>query len=346
MIRKINIMTHIKNKSVVIITVLAMISLLSCAGTPEHQVNVSPDHTSATSTSNAVNIVSPPEPGINDKTNALILDRAMNASQHIDYVLGPDDLIEIDVFQVDDLKRTVRVSSSGFIKLPLAGKIEVTGFTIPALENEINRRLESYLQEPVVSVFIKEYRSQRITVLGAVKKPQVHAVTGQKFLLDMLSMSEGLKEDAGDICYIQRGDETILINFNELLVQGNARLNVPVFAGDVIHVPKGGVVFVSGAVIEPGSFVMQGSITLTQAIAMAKGLKYEAMKSGMRIYRDTGSEIRDTIDVDYDKVLARESSDVILKDKDIIIVPKSGAKSFFKGFVETLGGFISFGKAL
>jgi polysaccharide export outer membrane protein len=270
----------------------------------------------------------------------------MNAAQNVDYVLGPDDLIEIDVYQVDELKRTARVSASGFIKLPLAGKIEVTGHTIPALEKEISKRLESYLQEPVVSVFIKEYRSQRITVLGAVKSPQVYAVTGQKFLLDMLSMSEGLEEDAGDICYIQRGDETIVINFDELLVKGNARLNVPVFAGDVIHVPKGGIVFVSGAVTEPGSFVMQGSVTLTQAIAMAKGLKFEAMQSRMRIYRDTGSEIRDTIDVDYDKVLAQKSSDVILKDNDIVIVPKSGAKSFFKGFIETLGGFVSFGKAL
>jgi polysaccharide export outer membrane protein len=339
-------MITIKNKAVVIITALAVISLLSCAGTPALIVNATPDNAPVNSTNKVMNIVSSPEPGTNDKTSYLILDKAMNAAQNVHYVLGPDDLIEIDVFQVDELKRTVRVSSSGFIKLPLAGKIEVTGYTIPALEKEISIRLEKYLQDPVVSVFIHEYRSQRITVLGAVKKPQVYAVTGQKFLLDMLSMSEGLEVDAGDICYIQRGDETIVIDFDELLVKGNARLNVPVFAGDVIHVPKGGIVFVSGAVIEPGSFVMQGSVTLTQAIAMAKGLKYEAMKNRLRIYRDTGSEIRDNIDVDYDKVLAKESSDVILKDKDIVIVPKSGAKSFLKGFVETLGGFIRFGKAL
>ncbi|RJQ14287.1 MAG: hypothetical protein C4560_12595 [Nitrospiraceae bacterium] len=262
-----------------------------------------------------------------------------------DYVIGPEDLLDIDVFQVDELKRTVRVSSSGYINLPIAGKINVTGLTVSQLEEELARRLERYLQEPTVSIFIREYRSQRITVLGAVKNPQVYNVTRQKFLLDMLSLSGGTTETAGDICYIQRGSETIVINLNDLLLEGDVKLNVPVFSGDIIHVSRGGTVFVNGAVNSPGSFGMQGTVTLTQAIAMAKGLQYEAEKS-LRIYRDTGKETRDIIEVDYAAVLEEKSSDITLKDKDVVIVPKNGARTFFKGFVETLKGFISFGKSL
>jgi polysaccharide export outer membrane protein len=275
--------------------------------------------------------------------NVLLLEKAINASPKIYYVLGPEDLIEIDIFEVSELKRTVRISSSGFLKLPLIGQIKASGLTVSELEEEISKRLERYLQEPIVSVFIKEYRSQRITVLGSVNTPQVHIVTGQKFLLDMLTMSEGLTEDAGSICYVQRDSETVLVDINELLFQGNAKLNIPVFAGDVIHVPKGGVVFVNGAVNGPGSFVLRGTVTLTQAIAMAKGLQYEAKRGQLRVYRNTGKEEMDIIDADYDAILAENVPDIILQDKDVVIVPQNGVKNFFSGFVSTLRGLIRFG---
>ncbi len=279
-----------------------------------------------------------------EKGNALLLEQAMNVSLNGNYILGSEDLIEIDVFQVDELKRTVRVSSSGFINLPLTGKIKVSGLTVPELEEEISTRLQRYLQEPVVSVFIKEYRSQRITVLGAVKSPQVYMVTRQKFLLDMLSMAGGLTEGAGDICYVRRGSETIIVNINELLIEGNAKLNIPVFSGDIIHVSRGGVVFVNGAVNGPGSFVMKGTVTLTQAIAMAKGFRYEAKRDRLRLYRNAGKSTMEIIDVDYDAILAEEYSDIVLKDKDVVIVPKSGVKNFFSGFVNTFRGLIQFGE--
>jgi polysaccharide export outer membrane protein len=275
-----------------------------------------------------------------------LLEQSFHAPYSGDYVLGPEDLIEIDVFQLDELKRTVRISSNGYIKLPLAGVIKAAGLTGGALETAVSRRLEQYIQEPVVSVFIKEYRSQRITVLGAVTSPGTHIVTGQKSLLDLLSLSEGLTENASDICYIQRGKETIVIDLSNLLIKGDARLNIPVFTGDIIHIAKGGTIFVDGGVNKSGSFIMQGKVTLTQAIAMAGGFSYASNKNQIRVYRDTGSDKKKIIDVDYDKVLAKETSDVLLQDTDIIIVPISGSKSFYKGFVETLSGLFRFGMAL
>lgn len=274
------------------------------------------------------------------------LEKSVYAPYSGDYILGPEDLIEIDVFQVDDLKRTVRISSNGYIKLPLTGMIKAAGLTGAALETAISRRLEQYLQEPAVSVFVQEYRSQRITVLGAVKSPGSHVVTGQKYLLDLLSLSEGLAENAGDICYIRRDKETIIVDLNNLLIKGDARLNIPVFAGDIIHVAKGGTIFVDGGVNKPGSFIMHGKVTLTQAIAMAGGLAYEGKKNQIRVYRETGSDKKESIDVNYDKVLAKKTADVLLQDKDIIIVPISGSKRFFQGFVRAVSGLFSFGKAL
>lgn len=278
-----------------------------------------------------------------EEINALLLEKAINAAVEEEYILGPEDLIEIDIFQVGELKRTVRVSSSGFIKLPLAGKIKVSGLSVPELEAEITERYQKYLQEPLVSVFVKGYRSQKITVLGAVRKPQVYTVAGQKFLLDLLSMAEGLAGDAGDICYIQRGNETIVVNIRELLINGNARLNLPVFAGDVIKIPRGGVVFVNGSVKTPGTFAMKGTVKLTQAIAMAKGFRYEAKRDQIRVYRDAGTDAMDIIDVDYDAILEEKTPDIILKDKDIVIVPTHGVKNFFAGFVSALRGAVRIG---
>jgi len=279
----------------------------------------------------------------NEKRNTLLLEQAIKASPQDDYVLGPEDILDIDVYEVEDLKRTVRISPAGFIKLPLVNNIKAAGLTVAELETEIGQKLQQYLQEPAVTIFIKEYRSQRITVLGAVRNPQVQTVTRQKFLLDLLSLSGGLSEDAGDICYVQRGSGTVIINLNELLIKGNTALNIPVFSEDVINVPKGGVVFVDGAVKGPGSFVMKGTVTLSQIIAMAKGFNDEAIKDQVKIYRNSGTDAMEIIDVDYDKILAENGTDVVLKDKDVVIIPRSTAKFIWYGFVKTLRGAISFG---
>lgn len=277
-----------------------------------------------------------------DYSSELYLGHSIQASNN-DYILGPEDLIQIEVFEVDELNRAVRISSRGYVKLLLAGDVKAAGLTVSELEKEISKKFEKYIQEPVVSVFIKEYRSQSITVLGGVRKPQIYNVMHQKSLLNMLSLAGGITEDAGDICYIQRGNETIVINIKELLNEGKLELNIPVFSGDIINLPRGGVVFVNGAVKSPGSFIMKGTITITQAVAMAKGFKYEAVRSHVRVYRDTGKDIKDIIDINYDDILAEKAPDVVLKDKDVVIVPDSGPKKFFAGFVRTFRGIISFG---
>ena len=267
-----------------------------------------------------------------------------------DYVLGPEDLLEVDVFQADDFKRTVRVSGQGFITMPLIGQVKTRGLTTAQLEKELNRQLAKYLQDPQVNVYIKEYKSQRVGVMGAVAHPQIYNVTGQKYLVEMLFMA-GMLKDAGSVCYVfrpaqgEKGSagamETIVIDLIELLEKGNRSLNIPIFGGDVINVPRAGVVYVDGAVKRPGMFNMSSGTTVIQAIAMAGGFKFEADKTGIQILRQTGNGERQIIVADYQT--AKTDERYMLKDNDIILVQRDGLKTFAKFFFLMVKGGVTLG---
>ena len=115
-----------------------------------------------------------------------------SSSSTRDYRIGTEDLLEVQVFGVDQLSRTVRVNSMGFVSLPLIGNVEVGGLTAQEAESTIATRLsEAYLQNPQVSLFIKEYTNQRVTIEGAVNKPGIYPLRGQTTLLRSLAMAGG-----------------------------------------------------------------------------------------------------------------------------------------------------------
>jgi len=269
-----------------------------------------------------------------------------------DYLIGPEDLLDINIFQVEELKHEVRVSAQGMIKLPLIEPIKAEGITVAQLEKKIGKSYDKFLEEPMVSVFVKEYRSQQIAVLGAVKEPMVYYIQGQRYLLDMLSMAGGLAPEAGNVCIVQRANaedpekaERLVVDLDDLLVRGKMELNLPLVSGDVIHVPESGIFFVDGAVNNPGSFQIKGQMTLTQALSMAKGIAFEAKKSDIRIFRDIGKSEREMIAVDYGSILDGKTPDIPVEDKDIIIVPKSEFRNILKGVSTGLSfGVFRFGK--
>jgi polysaccharide export outer membrane protein len=298
-------------------------------------------------------------PKRSDYLNDLLMKAAslQKTDTNADYVLGPEDILEIEVYQADDFKRTVRVNGQGFITLPLVGQVKAKGLNTTQLEKDLEQRLAKYLQDPQVSVYIKEYKSQRIGVMGAVAHPQIYNVTGQKYLLDMLFMAgmtgigiNGIGS-AGNVCYIFRptqgqtdgpaSTETIAIDMIELLEKGNRMLNIPVFGGDIINVPKAGTVFVDGAVARPGAFSLGTGGTLVQAIAMAGGLRFEAQRSEIQILRMTGNGERQIIVADYD--VAKTDERYMLKDGDIVLVPRNGVKTFAKAFFLIFRGAVTFG---
>jgi len=270
------------------------------------------------------------------------------------YLIGPDDVLEIEAYNVEECKKTLRVNSHGDIALPLVGVINVKGLTTAEVESLIAKKLDKYVEETVVTVFVKEYKSQRISVIGAVKNPQVFAVTGQRYLLDMLMMSGGLDAGAGNVCYIIRPmltttssnrSETIVVDLDELILRGNLSLNFPVFAGDIVNVPRGAIFFVDGEVRTPGVYTMKGKTSLIQALAMAQGIGENASLGEVRILRDNGKGERETITADYDEIRKGGKPDIMIVENDIIIVPKSGAKAFFNDFVRTIRGAVNIGGA-
>ena len=109
-----------------------------------------------------------------------------------DYRIGPNDLLDIEVYGVTDLKRPVRVNSTGMVSLPLIGSMALAGMTAQQAEAAIAARYgEKYLQDPQISVFIKEFTTQRVTIEGAVAKPGIYPLTGQITLLRAMALAGG-----------------------------------------------------------------------------------------------------------------------------------------------------------
>ena len=294
--------------------------------------------------------------------NEKILMTSLSSGRGIyrDYKVGPEDLIEISVLEDEKLNKTVRVSSQGNISFPLLGILRVKGLTSNELEREIRDLLaEKYFQHPNVSVFIKEYRNQRISVIGAVERPGAYDVNGQKTILDLLSLAGGLKEDAGQLLFLMRppnpeevpkkekGKEaveelpkTTIIDLEELLIKGDLRLNVPLLHGDVINIPLSGKIFVGGEVRSPGGFSLRGKkMTVSQAIASAGGLKGIANASETRIFRysEKGSR-KEILTVNVYDIQKGKSEDVCLNEYDVVFVPRSDTKMVLQELWDAIKG--------
>ena len=122
-----------------------------------------------------------------------------------DYLIGPEDLLEITVLEAPDLNRTVRVSDDGAISLALLGSIQVAGMSAREAQLVLEDRLrQTYMKDPQVSVFVQEMKSHPVSVFGAVEKPGVYQIRAAKTLVEVLSMAQGLTNDAGDTVVIMR----------------------------------------------------------------------------------------------------------------------------------------------
>lgn len=161
-----------------------------------------------------------------------------------DYKISPLDVLDISVFQVPDLTKTVQVSSGGQVSLPLIGAVNAAGKTTQGLETEIARLLGAkYLQSPQVSVFVKEYTSQRVTVEGAVNKPGIYPMTGRTTLLQTIALAGGLDRvaDSKGIVVFRETDGTRKAAKFDLPAIRSGTAEDPVIAGgDVVVVDQSG----------------------------------------------------------------------------------------------------------
>ena len=255
--------------------------------------------------------------------------QSQSALPGIEIQIGAEDLLEVSVFELPQFSVTSRVSGDGTITMPLIGSVEVRGLTKAQAEKKVAEALEAkYINNPSVSINIKEYKSKQISVLGAVKNPGAYYVLSKRSLLEIITDAGGLNENSGPKCYVFRtGSPKIEIDLTELLTNGNVELNIQVFPGDVINIPIDTkvVVYVLGAVRSPGAIEMTKTlpVTLLAAIARAGGLTERANSSNIQIRRreKTGEEV--LLKEDLKEILSGKKSDISLLSGDVINVPES-----------------------
>ena len=251
-----------------------------------------------------------------------------------DYVIGAHDLLEISVFELDQLNRTVRVNTEGSITLPLLGKIQVGGLTPEQAEAQIARMLQDrhLVKNPQVTVFIKEFVSRRVSVQGAVNRGGLYPMLGQKTLLDMIGEAGGLSDRAGKKIYILRpyappGEERIEIDAEKLVYEADPMLNVPLQPGDIIMVPyqRKIRIYVNGAVQQPGvkEFFADEEVTLLQAVTAAGGTTDRANESRVQVIRRLPDGTKRMFKVNLKRIKRGKAEDLLLEPNDVVYVPES-----------------------
>jgi polysaccharide export outer membrane protein len=249
------------------------------------------------------------------------------------YRVGPGDLLELKVFEVDQLSQTVRVSEDGSITLPLLGRVVVEGLTQEGVVQKLTGLLQAkYVKNPQVTIFIKEYKNQQVAVIGAVEKAGSYELVGRKNLLQIISMAGGFSENASDVIFILReapdgATSTIPIDLKDLMGNGNQKLNIPIEPNDVINVPvdKEIRVFVMGRVNRPGAVTSKLSegVTLLQAIADAGGLAEGAKESAVLVTRKGKDGKEQKLKINLKDILKGRRKDLVLQEGDVVYVPES-----------------------
>jgi polysaccharide biosynthesis/export protein len=170
---------------------------------------------------------------------------AESRSGHSDdaYVIGSNDVLSVNVWKEPDITRSVPVRSDGKISLPLAGELQASGQTPLQLEQEIAKRLQSYISEPEVTVIVTESKSQKINIMGMVTKPGAYLLTGSTTVLDAIAMAGGFKDFAKQkSIYVLRkasdgSEKRLPFNYKDVIKGKNSDQNIRLQAGDTVVVP-------------------------------------------------------------------------------------------------------------
>ena len=248
------------------------------------------------------------------------------------YVIGPGDEVEVTVYGTPDLSKRTRVSDDGNISIPLIGSVRVGGLSSSEAEGAIEAQLRqnNILNDPQVSVYVKEYMSSGISVVGEVAKPGVYSVFGPHRLSDVVRAAGGLSEKASSSVTIShRGDEenpvTVELSKDPAKM---VRSDVELHPGDTVFAAKAPMVYVLGEVNKPGGYILNSAdaATVLRVIAAAAGPTRSASVGRTRMLRRTPTGWQE-LPVQLKAILQGKTADIPVSDADIIFVPSSRMKN-------------------
>ncbi|HEV2424139.1 MAG TPA: polysaccharide biosynthesis/export family protein [Terriglobia bacterium] len=294
-----------------------------------------------------------------DATNLLL-----NTRIGPNYVIGPEDVLQIDVFDVPELsKLKVEVGNDGNISVPLLGRVKAAGLTQHQLRDELAEEWgKKYLQDPQVMLTIEEFKSRPVSVVGAVAKPGEYYLTGRRTLVEVLAMAGGpasLGAAAGKEVMVERPEgfqdlpqvdgltqtapDKVSIEMKKLLYSQDTDLNIEIKPFDIVSVSRAGIVYIVGAVTRPGGYVLDNkdSVSILEALAMAQGVGPNARTSEARIVRRSATGVQTSVAIDLKKVLAGKAPDVTLAANDILFVPNSASKAVGRQTLGTTLGILT-----
>jgi polysaccharide export outer membrane protein len=295
----------------------------------------------------------------NTQTSAAAV--AVATSQPDDrYRIGPGDVLDIRIFNRPNLSRdAVRVEGNGMIRMPLVDtEIQAACKTEGELATEIASRYIKYYKNPQVDVFIKEYHSKQVAVIGAVNEQSRFELQRRIRLLELLTFAKGPSPKAGQTINIVHAPAALACQnpnaanedpakafvsykLSETL-QGDPRANPFIEPGDTIYLPEADQVYVVGNVNTPLTIPLKEPITISRAVAMAGGVKQDTKKDKVRIVRqEPGTATKKEIFVDLSAIEKKRAEDVALLPNDIIDVPLSGGKSFMRSLLQTVAPTVS-----
>jgi len=263
------------------------------------------------------------------------------ALQLADYVIGPQDVLQIALFDQEELGGKFPVDADGTFTFPLVGRVQAGGKTLRELEAELKRLLmDGYFRDPQLSVGIGEYRSQRVFIVGEVRTPGAYQLTGEMSLIEAIARAGSTLPTASGEALIVRAREDgagadrtepgpngepgmpALANIGDgdvtrvdlkALQSGALSQNAQLMDGDTIFVPRAETIYVFGQVKAPGAYpILSADTTVLQALSLAGGVTDRGATNRIRIVRlEKGKQVEQRVDLAH-----------IVRPGDTIIVPE------------------------
>jgi polysaccharide export outer membrane protein len=241
------------------------------------------------------------------------------------YQIGSGDVVTVTVYGHDDLKTKARVAEGGQIEFPLIGAVQVGGLKPSAAAKKIEALLaDGYIVNPQVQIYVEEFKSRKVIVLGQVKNPGLVELSGPAALLEVISKAGGLLKDAGPSASVARTgadgrQETVAVEIRKLIENGGGADNLPLLGGETVSVAAAKaedapVAYVTGEVNRPGMYTCAPGATVLKMVSLAGGFTGIAAKSRVRINRAADGKKQTLKSVDIDTP--------VLPD-DVIEVPES-----------------------